>query len=57
MRFTSDTDWTMVTSSDCYRCTSNAYNHNASSTYSKGTDSIEENLLGDLRYAGMSVKD
>ena len=57
MRFTSDTDWTMVTSSDCYRCTSTAYNHTASSTYSKGTDSIEENLLGDLRYAGISVKD
>jgi len=32
MRFTTDTDWTMVTSADCYRCSTKSYNRNTSTS-------------------------
>lgn len=37
MRLVTDTDWTMVTNSDCYRCPGALYNQLASSTSANGT--------------------
>lgn len=42
MRFTTDTDWTMVASIDCADCTSKAYNSTASTSAKKGTIPVSE---------------
>lgn len=57
LRFTTDTDWTMVTGSDCYRCVSRAYNSSLSTSAQSGSYFHPEQSIGNLRYAGSSLKD
>jgi hypothetical protein len=56
MRVTTDSDWTMVTSKDCYRCNTKAYDRSASTTATNGTF-FNTTADGPLKYAGNSVKD
>jgi len=57
MRFTTDTDWTMVTGADCYRCGTKAYNVTTSISAKNGTHFKPENEKGDMKYAGKTFKD
>ena len=57
MRFTTDTDWTMVTGAECYRCVTKAYNSSTSITAKNGTFYKPENEKGGMKYAGTTVKD
>jgi hypothetical protein len=57
MRFTTDTDWTMVTGTECYRCVTKAYNSSSSITAKNGTYYKPENEKGGMKYAGTTVKD
>jgi hypothetical protein len=57
MRFTTDTDWTMVTGADCYRCASKAYNVSTSITAKNGTSFNPEKEKDGMKYAGVTYKD
>lgn len=57
MRFTTNTDWTMVTSADCYRCTTKAFNMNTTTTIQNGTFFNQSTAVGDMKYSGNSYKD
>lgn len=57
MRLTTDTDWTMVTGADCYRCFTKAYNSSLSTTVKNGTFYKPDNAFGELKGAGESKKD
>lgn len=57
MRFTTHTDWTMVTGADCYGCKSQIYNSTLSTTSSNGTFAKTEAVVGSYKLQGESVKD
>ena len=57
MRFTTDTDWTMVTGADCYRCGTKAYNVTTSVTAKNGTHYKPENQRDGMKYAGTTYSD
>jgi hypothetical protein len=57
MRFTTDTDWTMVTGADCYRCVTKAYNSSTSITSKNGTYNKPQEERGDVKYAGITMQD
>ena len=57
MRFTTDTDWTMITGAECYRCISKAYNQSMSITSKNGTSFKPEHIKGDMKYAGGTAID
>jgi hypothetical protein len=57
MRFTTDTDWTMITGAECAKCKTKAYNSTLSTTMKNGTFWKPESVQGDMKYAGKTVKD
>ena len=57
MRFTTDTDWTMVTGAECYRCVTKAYNSSTSISAKDGTYFKPENENSGMKYAGITKKD
>jgi len=57
MRLSTDTDWTMVTGAECYRCFTKAYNSTQSSTAENGTNYKPVNSFNELLYAGGSMLD
>ncbi len=46
-----------MTGADCYRCLTNAYNSSLSTTVKNGTFYKPDNGFGELKGAGLSVKD
>jgi len=57
MRLSTDTDWTIVTGAECYRCFTKAYNSTTSQTAVNGTAYKPDNPFNELKYAGSSMID
>ena len=57
VRLSTDTDWTMVTGADCYRCFTKAYNSTTSQTSRNGTSYKPNNAFNELKFAGTSMID
>lgn len=57
MRFTTDTDWTMITGANCTECDTQAYNSSTSTTHKNGTYWKPEHIQSDMKYAGATIKD
>ncbi len=57
VRLSTDTDWTMVTGAECYRCFTKAYNSSTSKTAHNGTAYKPDNPFNELKYAGSSMID
>ena len=57
LRFTITTDWTMVTSADCYRCVSRAFNATQSTSAAPGQYFKPDHDIEQLKYAGNSMQD
>lgn len=57
MRFTSNSDWTLVTGQDCKKCVTRAFNVTRSTSATPGSYKLPENYVGSLKYAGSTVKD
>ena len=57
LRFSTSTDWTIITSTECTKCPQKAYDKKASTSSAKGNISKSEYSVGGLTYAGETVKD
>ena len=57
LRFSTTTDWTIVTSTECAQCPQKAYDKKASTSSEKGNTSKSEHSAGGLTYAGETIKD
>lgn len=57
MRFSTDTDWTVVTSKDCALCTNKAYDKKTSTSAQIGTIKKSEYTVSGLSFAGETIKD
>ena len=57
MRFTTDTDVTIVASADCQSCPAKAYNSSASTSSKKGTYQKTDFTIGGIKYTGETISD
>jgi hypothetical protein len=57
LRFTTNSDWTLVTGQNCKRCVTRAFNITKSTSAKNGSYVLPENYVGPLKYAGNTYKD